>query len=224
MDLHFGLTNHRTTFCRYLRKTPFERMNRHFGMMNTPTMFIRCFGKTLGSEGFWFSCRTSSAKTPFKQRSAVSWQNRSDEQIYEFCRFLTREWRGGRHHSYAVPSRGKLSAWSRAINGKWSASGLADAASKYAWNGKSFSENKVELDRMAADLQSAVHRNSTNHLSEAIRAIMHWGGVDNKHRQKGTLEWIERNVDELSVKLSNAVDLIKDPQASLDPFDGANLI
>ncbi len=53
---------------------------------------------------------------------------------------------------------------------------------------------------------------------------MHWGGVDNKHRQKGTFEWIERNADEISVKLSNAVDLIKDEQASLDPFDGVNLI
>jgi hypothetical protein len=42
------------------------------------------------------------------------------------------EWRGSRHHSYAVPSRGKSSAWSRTIDGKWSAVGLADALSKYA--------------------------------------------------------------------------------------------
>src|SRR5579863_1765975 len=104
MDLHFGLTNHRTTFCRYLRKTPFERMNRHFGMMNTPTMFIRCFRKTLGSEGFWFSCRTSSAKTPFKQRSAVSWQNRSDWRVRADLEMTSRGWRvaprprGHTHH------------------------------------------------------------------------------------------------------------------------------
>jgi hypothetical protein len=145
-------------------------------------------------------------------------------QIQEFCRFLAREWRGGRHHSYTVPSRGKLSAWSRRIEGKWSTYGLADAVSKYAWNGKNFPENKIELDRMAAELQSAIQRNSNNDVCETIRAVMHWGGVDNKHRQKGTFEWIERNVDELSVKLSNAVDLIKDVQAPLDPFDGVNLI
>src|ERR1039458_9228816 len=60
------------------------------------------------------------------------------EQIREFCRFLAREWRGNRHHSYAVPSRGKSSAWSRTIDGKWSAFGLADAVSKYAWSGKNF--------------------------------------------------------------------------------------
>jgi hypothetical protein len=53
---------------------------------------------------------------------------------------------------------------------------------------------------------------------------MHWGGVDNTHRQKRTFEWIERNADEISAKLSNAIDLIKDEQASLDSFDGVNLI
>ena len=45
---------------------------------------------------------------------------------------------------------------------------------------------------------------------------MHWGGVDNKHRQKRTFEWIERNADKISAKISNAVDLIKDEQASLE--------
>lgn len=147
-----------------------------------------------------------------------------EAQVQEFCRFLAREWRGSRHHSYTVPSKGKLSAWSRSIEGKWSTCGLADAVSKYARNGKTFPEHKIELDRMAADLQSAIQRNSNDDVCKTIRAIMHWGGVDNKHRQKGTFEWIERNVDELSVKLSNAVDLIKDAQASLDPFDGINLI
>ena len=53
---------------------------------------------------------------------------------------------------------------------------------------------------------------------------MHWGGVDNKHRQKRTFEWIERNADQISAKLSNAVDLIKDERASLVSFDGVNLI
>jgi len=146
------------------------------------------------------------------------------EQIREFCSFLAREWRGGRHHSYAVPSRGKSSAWSRTIDGKWSAVGLAEAVSKYARSGKSFSEVNAELDRFAANLQSAIQRDSNNDVCEILRAIMHWGGVDNKHRQKGTLDWIQRNADEISAKLSNAVDLIKDEQASLDSFDGVNLI
>jgi hypothetical protein len=53
---------------------------------------------------------------------------------------------------------------------------------------------------------------------------MHWGGVDNKYRQKRTFEWIERNQDGISVKLSNMVDLIKDERASLDQFDGVNLL
>src|SRR5258706_15909862 len=89
---------------------------------------------------------------------------------------------------------------------------------------KAFSENKVELDRFAADLQSAIQRDSNNDVCAILRAIMHWGGVDNKHRQKRTFEWIERNADEISAKLSNAVDLIKDERASLDSFDGVNLI
>src|SRR3984893_9511235 len=80
-----------------------------------------------------------------------------------------------------------------------------------------------EID-CAADLQSAIQRDSNNDVCAILRAIMHWGGVDNKHRQKRTFDWIERNADEISAKLSNAVDLIKDERASLDSFDGVNLI
>jgi hypothetical protein len=110
------------------------------------------------------------------------------------------------------------------VDGKWSAVGLADAVSKYAWNGKTFSENKAELDRLAADLQSAIRQDSNDDVCTILQAIMHWGGVDNRHRQKRTFEWIERNADEISAKLSNMVGLIKDEQASLDSFDGVNLI
>src|SRR6476620_7710724 len=149
---------------------------------------------------------------------------RTHEQIREFCQFLDHEWGGRRQHSYAVPAKGKSSAWSRTVDGKWSAVGLADAVSKYSWSGKRFSENKAELDQFAADLQSAIQRDSNNDVCAILRAIMHWGGVDNKHRQKRTFEWIQRNADEISAKLSNAVDLIKDETASLDSFDGVNLI
>jgi hypothetical protein len=148
---------------------------------------------------------------------------RNHEQLREFCQFLAHEWGGIRQHSYAVPSRGKLQAWSRTVDGKWSAVGLADAASKYAWHGKNFTENKAEFDRLAADLQSAIQRNSNSDVCTILRTIMHWGGADNSYRQKGTFEWIERNADEISAKLSNAVDLIKDERASLDCFDGVNL-
>ena len=148
---------------------------------------------------------------------------RNHEQVREFCQFLAHEWGGNRQHSYAVPSRGKLQAWSRTVDGKWSAVGLADAASKYAWHGKNFTENKAEFDRLAADLQSAIQRNSNSNVCTILRTIMHWGGADNSYREKGTFEWIERNADEISAKLSNAVDLIKDERASLDCFDGVNL-
>ena len=177
--------------------------------------------------GLGSSCAVTSRAHASFSRAAPYGRGRVDEnheQIREFCSFLAREWRGSRHHTYAVPSKGKSSAWSRGIDGRWSAVGLADALSKYAWGGKSFSENKAELDRFAANLQSAIQRDSNNDVCNILRAIMHWGGVDNKHRQKGTFEWIERNADEISAKLSNAVDLIKDEQASLDPFDGINLI
>ena len=110
------------------------------------------------------------------------------------------------------------------VDGKWSAAGLADAVSKYAWHGKTFSENKAELDRLAADLQSAIRQNTNDEVCGILQAIMHWGGVDNKHRQKRTFEWIERNAEDISAKLSNVVSLIKDEQASLDSFDGVNLI
>ena len=162
-----------------------------------------------------------STLTPYGQREKRA--TRNHEQIHEFCQFLAHEWGGNRHHSYAVPSRGKSRRWSRTVNGKWSAVGLADAVSKYAWRGKTFAENKAELDRLAADLQSAIQRGSNRDVCAILPAIMHWGGVDNTFRQKRTFEWIERNADEISVKLSNAVDLIKDERASLESFDGTNL-
>src|SRR4249920_2735440 len=125
-----------------------------------------------------------STLTPYGQREKSA--ARTHEQIREFCQFLAHEWGGNRHHSYAVPSRGKSSAWSRTVDGKWSAVGLADAVSKYACSGKSFSENKAESDRFAADLQSAIRRAANNDVCAILRAIMHWGGVDNKHRQRRT--------------------------------------
>ena len=149
---------------------------------------------------------------------------RNNEQITEFCQFLAHEWEGDRQHSYPIPSKGKSRGWSRTVDGKWSAVGLADAVSKYAWSGKTFAESKAESDRFAADLQSAIQRDSNRDVCEILRTIMHWGGVDNKHRQRRTFEWIERNADEISAKLSHVVDLIKDEQASLEPFDGINLI
>ncbi len=148
---------------------------------------------------------------------------RNHEQIHEFCQFMAQEWKGNRQHSYTVPSRGKSRGWSHKVGGKWSAAGLADAVSKYAWRGKNFTETKAELDRLAADLQSAIQRGSNSDVCTILPAIMHWGGVDNNFRQKRTFEWIERNANEISAKLSNAVDLIKDKQASLDSFDGVNL-
>ena len=154
------------------------------------------------------------------------WENRAArnrEQIREFCQFLAHEWGGSRQHSYAVPSKGKSRGWSLTVDGKWSAVGLADAVTKYAWGGKDFAESKAELDRFAADLQFAIQQDSNNDVCAILRAIMHWGGVDNKHRQKRTFEWIERNADGISAKLSKAVDLIKDEQASLNSFDGVNL-
>src|SRR4249919_1915216 len=54
------------------------------------------------------------------------------------------------------------------------------------------------------------------------RCLRHLAG-DNALGQKRTFEWIERNADEISARLMNAVDLIKDEQASLDSFDGVNL-
>ena len=160
--------------------------------------------------------------TPYGQQENVA--TRNHEQIHEFCQFMAQEWKGNRQHSYTVPSRGKSRGWSRTVEGKWSAVGLADAVSKYAWGGKNFSENKAEFDRLATDLQSAIQRDSNSDVCAILRAIMRWGGVDNKYRQKGTFEWIEQNADEISARLSNAVDLLKDEQASLGSFDGVNLI
>ena len=146
------------------------------------------------------------------------------QQVREFCQFLAHEWVGNRHHSYAVPPRGKSSAWSRTVNGNWSTVGLAEAVAKFSWSGKGFSESSAERDGLASDLQSAIQRSANDEVCAILRTIMHWGGVDNKYRQKGTFEWIEQNADEISARISKAVHLIKDEKASLESFDGVNLI
>jgi hypothetical protein len=237
------VTNTPTTFARCLRRMPgFERFWFSYRTSSAETSFtqgnaiswqnrsdlrVRA-GREMTQSWRAHSAMASQAHASFSiptpSGSGRIDAIRNPEQIREFCQFLAHEWGGSRHHSYAVPSRGKSSAWSRTVDGKWSAVGLADAVSKYAWSGKSFSENKAELDRLAADLQSAIQRDSNNEVCAILPSIMHWGGVDNKHRQKRTFEWIERNADEISAKLSNAVNLIKDEWASLDSFDGVNLI
>jgi hypothetical protein len=75
------------------------------------------------------------------------------------------------------------------------------AASKYNHNGKNFAENKAEFDLLAADLQSAIQRDSNSDVCTMLRTIMQWGGADNSYRQKGTFEWIERNADKISARL-----------------------
>ena len=91
---------------------------------------------------------------PYGQREKRA--NRNHGQIRKFCQFLAQEWGGSRQHSYTVPTRGKSRGWSRSVDGKWSTVGLANAVSKYAWSGKNFAENQAELDRLAAELQSAI--------------------------------------------------------------------
>ena len=121
---------------------------------------------------------------PYGQREKRA--NRNHGQIREFCQFLAQEWGGSRQHSYTVPTRGKSRGWSRSVDGKWSTVGLANAVSKYAWSGKNFAENQAELDRLAAELQSAIQRNANSDVCAILRGIMHWAGADNKHRQRRT--------------------------------------
>jgi hypothetical protein len=48
-----------------------------------------------------------------------------DQQLDDFCDFLSAEWKGTRPHSYLVPNRGKSSVWSQSLpGGVWSAVGL----------------------------------------------------------------------------------------------------
>ncbi len=103
IDRHFGLTNLPTTLLRYLRM-PFARMNRRCAVTNTPMTFIRCLRRMPGFGDSWFSYLTSSAETSFKQRSAVSWQNRFDLRVRADREMTSLGWRvaprprGRTHH------------------------------------------------------------------------------------------------------------------------------
>ena len=50
-----GLTKTPRALFRYLRRMPFEGMNRHFGVTNTATTCTRCLKRMPGCEGFWLS-------------------------------------------------------------------------------------------------------------------------------------------------------------------------
>jgi hypothetical protein len=148
-----------------------------------------------------------------------------DKQLNDFCNFLSAEWSGARRHSYLVPNRGKSAAWSQSLpDGVWSAVGLSDALCQYNWNGQSLSENRKRLDELAGGFQRALMKGDDTRVCEVAKNIMSWGGVDNKHRQKRTFVWIERNARSISAKLREAARQIGDNANSLHDFDGENLI
>ena len=157
-----------------------------------------------------------STLTPYGQREKRAARNH--KQIREFCQFLAHEWEGNRQHSYSVPSKGKSRGWSRTVDGKWSAVGLADAVSKYASRGKNFAENKAEFERLAAELQPAIQRDSNSDVCATLLAIMHWRRVDNSYRQKRTFEWIGRNLT-MNSTMTKIVSLA-DPEQKLVAYDG----
>jgi hypothetical protein len=148
------------------------------------------------------------------------------EEFAEFCEFLCQQWSGRRVHSYRVPNAGKSASWSMSLNpvGQWSATGLRDAMQRYSWNGQDFLCNEEELTALSRKLQSAIKRCCNDDVGEVAREIMRWGGVDSVHRQKRTFAWIAGNSQSIAQKLTDAVNLLADQNASLDRFDGIDLI
>ena len=198
MNRHFGVTNTPTTFTRCLR-----RMRGFEGFWFSYRTSSAETSVTQGNAISWQNrsdLRSARARNdqPWRAHSAVTSRAhasfstrtpygsgridaiRNHEQIREFCQFLAHEWRGNRHHSYAVPPRGKSSAWSRTVDGKWSAVGLADAVSKYAWSGKTFSENKAELDELERFHSAAVSRRARG------ITISNPPGIENRTGERGT--------------------------------------
>src|SRR3982074_717840 len=120
LNLHFGLRKTPTALFRYPRRM----MHRHFGMTNTATTCNRCWRKMPCCEGFWLNWISSSKRSLIQSNVASV-------------------------HGRTAPISGSAQAFfrksgnekaERTTDGKWSAVGLADAVSKYAWSGKSFSE------------------------------------------------------------------------------------
>jgi hypothetical protein len=66
---------------------PFEGMSRHLGVTNTLTTLTRCLRRMPGFEGFWFSCRTSSAETSITHGCGTygaAFLNKEFRTLYEF--------------------------------------------------------------------------------------------------------------------------------------------
>ncbi|UYO48648.1 hypothetical protein KQX64_22465 [Rhodopseudomonas palustris] len=147
-------------------------------------------------------------------------------QLDGFIKFLSDEWRGARPHSYQVPTKGRSSTWSKSLRptGNWSTRGLKNAFEKYNWNGKTFSENKAQLDNLALELQSAIRKSDNQIAKEAARAIMSWGGVNNEYRQSRTILWLWENQHCLSDRIRKAVSLLSNETEELAAFDGTELI
>lgn len=150
----------------------------------------------------------------------------NQEQFDGFVRFLSDEWTGTRPHSYQVPTKGRSSSWSKSLDpaGNWSAMGLRNTFEKYNWNGTTFSENKAELDKLTLELQSAISASDNPKVNETALAIMSWGGVNNKHRQRRTINWLRDNNYRLSERIRKAVSLLSDETEQLMEFDGTELI
>ena len=65
----------------------------------------------------------------------------------------------------------------RKTGATWSCVGMADAFRQYSWNGKSWRENKTELDSYRRQLREAVDRRDVEGIFNACAAILRWGGV-----------------------------------------------
>ena len=55
--------------------------------------------------------------------------------------------------------------------------GLHDAFTTYSWNGRSWPDNKRELDTFRAELRSAIHARDDDRAHQASAAILRWGRV-----------------------------------------------
>lgn len=144
----------------------------------------------------------------------------------EFAAFIVSKWHDGFYHSYSITSHSSWIRW-RAFGGEnssksWHCSSIRQAAARYSWTGENAA---TTFENLSSHLRTAVRQIDESAAHEICLAIFKWGGVGRKPND-GSVLWLQRRIRErkLCEKLQKALALLTNMGASLEPFNGDELL
>lgn len=98
----------------------------------------------------------------------------ADNTVNDFVRWLSTKLDADFIHSY-TDRRTKIT---------WKCNSIYNAYEEYRWNGKDFSENAKELNKLSSDLKNGIVNEDTEMCRSAYVGILEWGSVLHGNKEK----------------------------------------